>query len=56
MVGEARSVCERIREFVEVGVTKFVLRPIGRDDEALLQQTRLLVEQVLPEVDRMNAS
>ena len=55
-MGEAQAVTERIREFVEAGVTKFIVRPIGGGDEALLAQTRRLVEQVLPEVDRMNAS
>ncbi len=34
--------------YVEVGVTKFILRPIGSGDEAPLAQTRLLLETVLP--------
>jgi hypothetical protein len=29
-------------------VSKFILRPLGGDDDAILAQTRLLIEQVLP--------
>jgi hypothetical protein len=29
-------------------VSKFILRPLGDDDETILAQTRLLIEQVLP--------
>jgi hypothetical protein len=32
-------------------VLKFILRPIGDDDEAILAQTRLLIEQVLPRAE-----
>ena len=56
VVGEAQAVTERIREFVDAGVTKFIVRPVDGSDDALLAQTRLLIEKVLPEVDRMNAS
>jgi hypothetical protein len=31
-------------------VEKFVLRPVGRGDDAILAQTRQLIEQVLPRV------
>jgi hypothetical protein len=33
-------------------VQKFVLRPIGGDDDAVMAQSRQLIEQVLPEVAR----
>jgi len=51
-VGEAADIVQRIGEYVENGVEKFVLRPVGRDDEAIFTQTRRLVEEVLPEVAR----
>jgi alkanesulfonate monooxygenase SsuD/methylene tetrahydromethanopterin reductase-like flavin-dependent oxidoreductase (luciferase family) len=35
-------------EYVDAGVSKFILRPLGGDDNAILAQTRLLIEQVLP--------
>ncbi|MDX2158541.1 MAG: LLM class flavin-dependent oxidoreductase [Hyphomicrobiaceae bacterium] len=51
-VGEAEDIVQRIGEYVANGVEKFVVRPVGRGDEEIMQQTRLLVEKVLPEVAR----
>ena len=51
-VGTGADIVQRIAEYVDNGVEKFVLRPVGRDDEALMTQTRLLVEKVIPEVAR----
>jgi probable F420-dependent oxidoreductase len=51
-VGEAGDIVQRIAEYVENGVEKFVLRPVGRSDEAIMAQTRRLVEEVVPEVAR----
>jgi probable F420-dependent oxidoreductase len=50
VAGDAAAILQRIAEYVEAGVTKFVLRPVGRGDEVPLTQTRLLLEQVLPMV------
>ena len=35
-----------------VGVTKFVVRPIAEGDDALMEQTQRLIEEVLPVVHR----
>jgi probable F420-dependent oxidoreductase len=51
-VGNADVVVERIAQYVAIGVSKFVLRPVGRGEEQVLGQTRQLIEQVLPEVAR----
>ncbi|MGE3915275.1 MAG: hypothetical protein AB7F78_06200 [Hyphomicrobiaceae bacterium] len=51
-MGEAADIVQRIAEYVDNGVEKFVLRPVGRDDEAIMAQTRRLVEEVVPEVAR----
>ena len=51
-VGSAADIVQRIAEYVENGVEKFVLRPVGRGDEAIMAQTRRLVEEVIPEVAR----
>ncbi|MFC7476357.1 LLM class flavin-dependent oxidoreductase [Dankookia sp. GCM10030260] len=48
VAGDAAAILQRIAEYVEAGVTKFVLRPVGRGDAVPLAQTRLLLEQVLP--------
>ncbi len=48
LVGDAQSMLARLAEYVEAGVTKFILRPVGSGDEEPLRQTRLLLEQLLP--------
>jgi len=50
-IGNADAILERIAQYVEVGIAKFILRPIGRGDEAILAQTRRLIEELLPLVD-----
>ena len=50
VAGEAAAILARVREYVAVGVTKFVLRPVARGDDDLLAQTRGLIERVLPEI------
>lgn len=47
-IGDADAIVERIAAYVTAGVSKFVLRPIGSGDEAVLEQTRQLIAQVLP--------
>ena len=55
-VGGADTILGRIAEYADAGVAKFILRPIGNSDDELLEQTRLLIAEVLPGVERMNAS
>lgn len=47
-IGDAAAVVQRITEYVEVGISKFILRPVGADDAEMLAQTKLLLERVLP--------
>jgi len=49
-VGDAEAVIARCRAFRDAGVSKFVLRPIGDSDDDILDQTRRLIADVLPEV------
>src|SRR5271155_1187442 len=44
-VGDAETITMRIAEYVAAGVEKFVLRPVGTGDAAVLDQTRKLIEQ-----------
>jgi len=46
--GDAEAIVERIARYVEVGATKFILRPAADGDEDMYEQTRLLAESVLP--------
>jgi alkanesulfonate monooxygenase SsuD/methylene tetrahydromethanopterin reductase-like flavin-dependent oxidoreductase (luciferase family) len=50
-VGDADTLLARVAEYVDAGVSKFILRPLGVDDDAILAQTHLLIEQVLPRAE-----
>jgi len=47
-IGDERTIFERVAEYVDAGVAKFILRPVGGD---IMGQTRRLIEKVLPLVD-----
>lgn len=47
-VGGAAEILARIDEYVRVGVSKFVLRPIALEADDVLDQTARLVAEVLP--------
>jgi probable F420-dependent oxidoreductase len=49
-IGDAAAILSRIAELVEAGVSKFVLRPLLPGEEIVLDQTRRLIEEVLPAV------
>ena len=49
-VGDADTIVTRIAEYLEAGVSKFILRPAARGDEDVLAQTSRLIEEVLPQV------
>lgn len=49
-IGNADDIIRRIEEFIDAGISKFILRPIGNDDDDIIGQTRLLAEHVIPAV------
>ena len=49
-IGDAGTMLARIADYVEAGASKFILRPAARGDADMLDQTRRLIEQVLPMV------
>ena len=53
-VGDAADVIHRIEQYIEAGISKFILRPIGGSDDDLINQTRLLAKDVIPEVEGRN--
>jgi len=55
-IGGAGDILERLEQFVKAGVEKFVLLPIADGVEDTLDQTRLLIEEVLPEYDQTKVS
>jgi probable F420-dependent oxidoreductase len=49
-VGGAAEILARLDEFSATGVSKFVLRPVARGDDDVMEQTERLVREVLPHV------
>lgn len=47
-IGDAERVLSLIREFREVGVSKFIAVPLVRDRAEMMEQTRRLNDEVLP--------
>jgi probable F420-dependent oxidoreductase len=47
-VGDARAIENRISEYINAGVSKFVLRPVADTDADILEQTRRLTDEVIP--------
>jgi probable F420-dependent oxidoreductase len=46
--GDAQTILQRIDEYRAAGVSKFVLIPIATGDDDLMDQTRRLIEEVVP--------
>ena len=43
------QIIERIKQFSDEGISKFILRPLGESDEDLLLQTKMLLDEILPQ-------
>ena len=48
--GPADALIDRLRAYVNGGISKFVAIPFARDEADLMEQTRLLDQEVIPEV------
>ena len=47
--GDAGDIIDRINEYIKAGCSKFVMLPIARGHQEMIQQTRLFIEEILPE-------
>lgn len=47
-VGGAKEIVALLDRFVEAGVSKFVLRPMGASDDEIIEQTQMLADEVVP--------
>ena len=47
-IGDADLIMGRLAEYVDAGACTFILRPVAQGDEQMLDQTRRLVEEILP--------
>ena len=53
-VGDVEEIMALLKRFRDAGVHKFILRPIAQGTEEFIDQTRLLIERVLPAVAALN--
>jgi alkanesulfonate monooxygenase SsuD/methylene tetrahydromethanopterin reductase-like flavin-dependent oxidoreductase (luciferase family) len=51
VVGQKSEILERIHAYRAAGISKFVLIPIAQGDADLMEQTRRLVEEVIPSAE-----
>lgn len=54
-VGDTGDIIALMQAFHAAGIHKFVLRPLGTDGADVLQQTRLFIERLLPELHQVGA-
>jgi len=55
-VGDADDIVERIGQYIEAGVSKFIVRPVAGDEAFVVAQTAQLIEKVLPKVEAQFAN
>ena len=48
VTGGADEIVQRLRDYQAAGISKFILRPVGRGDEDIYDQTARLIEEVIP--------
>ena len=49
VVGNTSEIVERIKEFIDVGCQKFVLLPMASGTKDVMEQTRLCIDEIIPE-------
>ncbi|MDG2277571.1 MAG: LLM class flavin-dependent oxidoreductase [Pseudomonadales bacterium] len=55
-VGGVAEMMALVHDFHDAGVHKFILRPIASGADEMIEQTKLMVEKLIPEIDALNAS
>jgi len=51
-IGDIDAVIARIAAYIDAGISKFILRPMGANDAEIISQTERLIAEVIPEVAR----
>ena len=54
VIGDAGAMVDRLKQFIAGGISKFVVQPVASGDDDTLDQTRRLIDEVLPEVPALN--
>jgi hypothetical protein len=52
-IGGADAIVERCQQFIEVGISKFVLIPIARGERDVRAQCERLIAEVIPRVEAL---
>ena len=55
-VGDAKHIVDRLGQYVAAGASKFILRPIADGDADILAQSKMLINEILPEIKRLNVA
>ena len=50
-IGSIGEMIDRLREYVEAGASKFVLFPIAAGEKDMIEQTRRVIEEVMPAIE-----
>lgn len=50
----ADELLEQIKKYLDQGISKFILRPLGNTDEQVLEQSRQLIDEVLPKAEKLD--
>jgi alkanesulfonate monooxygenase SsuD/methylene tetrahydromethanopterin reductase-like flavin-dependent oxidoreductase (luciferase family) len=50
VVGGSAEIVQRVRDYEAAGISKFILRPLGRGDDDLFDQTERLIAEVIPAI------
>jgi probable F420-dependent oxidoreductase len=51
----ADELLDQISQYVDQGIPKFILRPLGNNDAEVLQQTQQLIDNILPKLDSIHS-
>ncbi|MEM7405278.1 MAG: LLM class flavin-dependent oxidoreductase [Pseudomonadota bacterium] len=54
VAGDADVVLARIADYAAAGISKFVLRPIGADDDDIIDQTKWLADEIIPRLGELS--
>jgi len=47
-IGDAQTILERVTAYIDAGLSKFILRPLGQGDADVMAQTERLIAEVIP--------
>ena len=48
VIGDTEDIVKRIDQYVDAGCSKFVMLPIASDEKETIQQTKLVIDEILP--------